>query len=304
MFGYTVPSYSRLPASDLSVYRRYYCETCHQLRDGYGLLSTATVNYDMTFNTLVLEGASGDAKDFEGTEQGPLCVFQHSKSGSRIFQEMACYTVILTKWELHDDEVDDPSAKTKAISFALGKAIRKAESERPEYDEAVGEAFGRLRDLEQAGCRDAVRMGRTFGDGLAVPLMEIVGGSASDDLRELFVWLTAAVYAMDAADDLEQDFMEGTYNPFIGDRSRFVNRERFLAEHLREVTGAVSECVGGLQDTYSRVRPTMTANTGVCDNIVYLGIAESAKNAVQGTGIAKLSVKNALDRRRERNEAR
>ena len=51
MFGYTVPSYQRLPPLDLKRYRRYYCEGCHQLKAGFGITGTATVNFDMTFNT-------------------------------------------------------------------------------------------------------------------------------------------------------------------------------------------------------------------------------------------------------------
>lgn len=38
----------------------------------------------------------------------------------------------------------------------------------------------------------------------------------------------------------------------------------------------------------------------VTDNIIFLGIPESAKNAIAGRGMAKLSVKNALDRRKDR----
>ena len=59
MLGYTVPAYGRLSPADLSRYRRYYCETCHQLHEGFGLTGTLTVNYDMTFNTVLLCGITG-----------------------------------------------------------------------------------------------------------------------------------------------------------------------------------------------------------------------------------------------------
>ena len=45
MFGYTVPSYGRLSPADFRLYRKYYCEGCHQLRGGFGLRGAATVNF-------------------------------------------------------------------------------------------------------------------------------------------------------------------------------------------------------------------------------------------------------------------
>ena len=98
MFGYTVPSYGRLSPADLRLYRKYYCEGCHQLRDGFGLRGALTVNFDMTFNTILLNGIVGDVLEFEGTEK-TICVLDHAKADSDLMRKMAAYTLILTKWE-------------------------------------------------------------------------------------------------------------------------------------------------------------------------------------------------------------
>src|SRR5574344_1343344 len=102
MFGYTLPMYSRMSPTDLQTYRRYYCETCHQLKDGFGLISTAAVNYDMTFNTVVLNAIAGDVLDFPGTKKSQFCVFKDAKADSDLMRGLATYTVLLTKWELVD----------------------------------------------------------------------------------------------------------------------------------------------------------------------------------------------------------
>lgn len=301
MFGYTVPSYGRLSPSDNSLYRRYYCEGCHQLRDGYGLTGTLTVNYDMTFNTILLDGVMGECLDFRGTTRR-ICVLQHSQAASEMMHRMAGYTLILTKWELYDDETDLPSMKTKAISFGLGRAIRRAEAEFPEYDEMVGKGFMALRDLELAGSKDAVLMGRTFGEGLAGPLQDIAGDAFSEDLREVFVSLTAAVYLMDAIDDLDEDFMDGTYNPLLPE-SGYVNARSFVDSRMYDIASLVSSVMGSLQGAYSRIRPSMRGNTSLCDNIVYFGIPESAKRVMVGDARAKASIKNIIDNRKERTSA-
>ncbi|MDR2846387.1 MAG: DUF5685 family protein [Candidatus Methanoplasma sp.] len=301
MFGYTVPLYSKLTASNLAVYRRYYCEGCHQLKAQFGLLSTATVNYDMTFNTLILNAVTGDALDFERTKNSPLCVFKKPGADSDLMRDMAAYTVLLTKWELVDDSVDKPSLKSNLASLALNRAIRKAERLYPEYDEAVGKGFDELRSLEEAGCTDAAMMGRTFGDHLTKALNEIAGEHSSDPLKGLFSDLTAIVYIMDAVDDLDQDYLDGTYNPFLKDCEDYLNKKEYIARHIYDITGTMNSVMGSLQSNYSMVKSSMRANIGVTDNIVYYGIPNSAKGILSGLSTAKVSLKSILGNHSERN---
>lgn len=298
MLGYTLPYYNRLSPADNKVYRRYYCEGCHQLKEGFGYTSTLTVNYDMTFNTILLNAIAGDNLDFEGTTRR-LCVTESPKNDSELMRRMAAYTLILTKWELHDDEEDKPSVKSKLASTALGNAIKKAVAEFPEYDRMVGEGFANLRRLELEGCKDPVLMGRTFGEGLIGALRDIAGECASDDLDNVFRELSTIVYIMDAIDDMDEDFMEGTYNPFLPETG-FVNASDYRMKHVYEMTSMLNSVIGSLQESYSKVRPQMKAHTGICDNIVYYGIPDSAKKVMMGSSFAKTSVKNVLSNRKQR----
>ena len=227
MFGYTTPAYGRLSPTDNRTYRRYYCEGCHQLRDGYGLTGTGTVNYDMTFNTILLEGLVCDCPDFGPTTRR-ICVLDSPKADSRLMREMAAYTLILTKWELYDDETDMPSMKTKLISLTLNRAIQKAVSEFPEYDRMVGEGFMRLRDMELAGCRDALSMGREFGRGLTGPLEGIAGDFYTKDLGDVF-----PVDSQMLSSGLALLAIEGAEC-----RDKGMGAQE-IAEHLRSLTGKV-----------------------------------------------------------------
>ncbi|MGE4577400.1 MAG: DUF5685 family protein, partial [Candidatus Methanomethylophilaceae archaeon] len=213
MLGYTTPLYNRMSAPDLADYRRYYCETCHELRHGFGLFSTAAVNYDMTFNTILLNSLSGEVLDFSPTKNSLTCVFRGPYAKSDLMRKMAGYTILLTKWELVDDTYDEPSKRNKFISLALNRAINKAEILYPEYDKMVGDGYTRLRQMELDGCTDPVRMGSEFGLALSKSLEDIAGDSSDGHLRELFVDLTATVYLIDAVDDLDKDYMDNTYNP-------------------------------------------------------------------------------------------
>ena len=298
MFGYTIPQYSKLSPSDLSVYRRYYCETCHQLKAEYGLVSTSAVNYDMTFNTILLNSVTADTPYFKGTKNSPFCVFGRPGADSDLFRRMAAYTILLTKWELIDDSFDKPSFRSNAASLLLGRAISKAEGAYPEYDEAVGRGFEELRDLEESGCTDAIRMGKAFGGSLSYALRDIAGG---DILEDVFVHLTASVYLMDAIDDLDQDYMDGTYNPLLADRASYRNKERFIEENTYRLSDMLNEVIGGLQSSYSAVRMNMSAGIGISDNIIYSGIPDSAKRVMTGSSDARASVKNMFSGRKKRN---
>ncbi len=300
MFGYTLPLYGRLTARELDSYQRYYCETCHQLKSQFGLVSTAAVNYDMCFNTIVLNSVMGGDDSFEHTPKSWKCVFQKPFTDQELFRRMAAYTILLTKWELYDDRVDKPSLKTQFIDLVLSRAVQKAENEYPEYDRIVGNGFEELRKLEADGCTDAVRMGNVFGKALTEPLSDIAGKSDSEALRRMYIGLTAAVYVMDAVDDLEDDYRDGTYNPFVSACPRFINREDYMSHNMYDIAQITNSVLKDLQDAYSEVRKNMSFMTEVTDNIVFLGIPESAKNAIAGRGMAKLSVKNALDRRKDR----
>ncbi|MCL2148141.1 MAG: DUF5685 family protein [Methanomassiliicoccaceae archaeon] len=301
MFGYTVPLYSRLSPSDLSAYRRYYCETCHQLRSGYGIASTTAVNYDMTFNTIVLNSVLGGGAPPKGAGNPLLCVLEKPAADSDLFRKMAAYTILLTKWELADDECDGPSVKSRGASLLLGRAISRAEREYPDYDGAVGKGFEELRGMEMAGCPDAMRMGEAFGRSLSRPLMDIAGEEAGEDLEGLFTGLCAAVYLMDAIDDLDEDFVNGTYNPLLAGGGAFRNKARFIEDNLYRLSDSLNGAIGGLQSSYSAVRGRMASGTGVADNIVYHGIPDSARRVMSGTSEARATLKNAFGRRRTRN---
>ena len=298
MLGYTLPYYNRLSPADNRVYRRYYCESCHQLKEGFGLRSTLTVNYDMTFNTILLNGIAGDVLDFEGTHRR-LCFLDKPKADSDLLRRMAAYTLILTKWELHDDETDKPSIKSKTASAMLRSAVDKAVEAYPEYDRMVGEGFARLHEMELEGCKDAVLMGRTFGEGLIGALRDIAGEHASDNLDNVFRQLGTVVYLMDAIDDLDEDFKEGTYNPLLPDEG-YVNSSDFRLKNVYSLTSMLNEQIGSLQGSYAKVRPQLRAGQGICDNIVYLGIPDSAKKVMMGSSTARTSVTNVLSNRKQR----
>ena len=74
MFGYTFPIEPLMTNEEQAAYRAYYCETCHQLRDGYGVMSTVIVSYEMTFASIVLNSVMEEGVIDREPKAGKLCV--------------------------------------------------------------------------------------------------------------------------------------------------------------------------------------------------------------------------------------
>ncbi|MCL2295529.1 MAG: DUF5685 family protein, partial [Methanomassiliicoccaceae archaeon] len=179
-------------------------------------------------------------------------------------------------------------------------AISKAEKEYPEYDEAVGKGFEELRKMEGSGCTDVKKMGEAFGRSLSFALKDMAGEKGKD-LEDIFTNLSAAVYLMDAIDDLDEDYLNGTYNPLLTEAKEFRNKSQFINEDLYRFSDMLGEAMGNIQRSYSAVRESMAFDVGIADNIVYYGIPDSARDVMSGTSGSKATLKNAFDSRKKRN---
>ena len=297
MFGYTVPSYGVMSASDLRVYRSCYCESCHRLRKDFGMISTAAVNYDMTFNGIILNAVSENGIKEQNVNNRAICVLGRCSGDNEILKKMAGYTILLAKWELEDDHCDRPNLRSNAARIALGRAIRKASRLYPEYDGYVGKGFERLREMETDGNTDPVDIGRTFASSLVPAMEDIAGDIWNGNMNKLFISLGTAVYVMDAMDDLDEDYMNGTYNPFLADCDDFVNKKEFMAKNVYRMTETLNSVMKDVQTSYLHVRKDMRFHHGVADNIVMHGLPASAKRVIACECTARPSIKNSISSR-------
>jgi len=286
-----------MSASDLHVYRSCYCETCHRLRKDYGMISTAAVNYDMTFNGIILNAVSENGIKEQNINNGMVCVLGKCSGDSDILKKMAAYTIILTKWELEDDRNDHPTLRSNAARIALGRATRKASKLYPEYDECVGKGFERLREMEMNGYEDPIAVGREFASSLVPAMEDIAGDMWNGHLKDMFVSLGTSIYVMDAVDDMDEDRMNGTYNPFLTNCDDFVNKRGYIAANLYEMTDIINSVMKDLQTSYLSVREMMRFHRGVTDNIVLHGIPGSAKKVIGCECVARPGVKNTISSR-------
>lgn len=292
MFGYTFPIEPMMTNEEQSAYRAYYCETCHQLRDGYGVMSTVIVSYEMTFANIILNSVlKGGVIDRE-PKAGKLCVFRHSDNHTELLRRLAAYTVLVANNDLVDDKLDGPSVKSNLGLLWLNRSIERAKRDFPEYDELIMKGYGILREKEQAGCDDPVEMGKASAASMIWVLREMIGDEWTSDLEQLFENMGIWVYVLDAIEDLDDDFREHQYNPFLVGCDDFTTGKEYIERNIYRISGILNGIITNIQTAYQRIRPQMVANQTVADNIIYQGVPVAVRRVMAGESKMQPSVRN------------
>ena len=216
MFGYVRPSLGRLSEEDKARFGAAYCGLCRTLGERYGQAARMILNYDFTFLAILL----WPGEEPEALHRG--CVAHPFKGrdyypGNPALELAADESVILFWWQLRD-ALEDPGkgkAKYRAAALALKSAYRKARDRRPAFDAAAREHLERLRALEEARRPSLDEPADAFAMLLAAAAGEAEDPVKRRVLEQLLYHLGRWIYLVDAADDLEKDFISGSYNPLI-----------------------------------------------------------------------------------------
>lgn len=292
MFGYTFPIEHSMSSEDHAAYRAYYCDTCHQLRDGYGVMSTVIVSYEMTFASIVLNSVLPEGTIAKTPKAGKLCVLKHSDYHDDLLKKLAAYTVLVANNDLVDDKLDNPSVKSNFVLLWLNRSIEKAKKDFPSYDELIMKGYEILREKESSGCSDPIEMGKASAASMIWVLREMVGSDWTPELEEFFENLGIWVYVLDAIEDLDDDFKEKQYNPFLVNCTDFVSGKKYMDQHVYEVSRILNSIVSNIQNAYLKIRPSMRANQAITDNVIYQGIPVAIRRVMAGESKMQPSLKN------------
>ena len=300
MFGYTIPIESLLSTDDRRIYRSYYCETCHHLREEYGFIPTLTVNYEMTFANLFFNSILDDGRLIDNKPGGLFCILRHSASDDELMHRLTAYTILVAKNSLVDDVADDNNdLKGKLGLLALNPAIRRACKEFPEYDRLIMDGYEELRKLEGSREKDPFVAGRYSAQSMMDVFDVMLGDRIDDDIKEMFRGFGIWVYIMDAIEDLDDDHKEGQYNPFLIDNDTFHDKKQFIRDNIFMIGEVVGKAIKDIQDSYAKVRPRLRFNQNIIDNIINLGLSASAHRVIRGDRM-DLSLRNMLNGRMNR----
>ena len=258
MFGYVVINKPDIRFKDFDRYRAYYCGLCRELKKGYGLKGQLTLNYDLTFLTILLSGLYEPVNYLSDCK----CIAHPLRKHPTIQNEFSTYAadmnILLTYYKYLDDWEDDKSLGKKMLSDVLKKSGMIVAEKYPEKAEVIDTELKNLHRFEKEGSTDIDAVAGCFGR-----IMSAVCVYRHDEwsayLDKLGFYLGKYIYILDAYVDYEKDIKEGAYNA-LGERAAD-------KEYVRELlTMMMAECSKAFD-----MLPIIN-DFDILENIIYSGV--------------------------------
>jgi hypothetical protein len=281
MFGYITPLKSELKIREFNQFKGYYCGLCFSIKKHFGNLPRMTLNYDMTFLALLLDGLNSQDINVElkrcmshPTLKKPVVIDNNALSYA------AAMNVSLVYFKLLDDVKDDKDLKSKALAFGLSKYKNKFSPSITLINNIIKENLNKLSTLED-------QKNFTSIDEICDPFSHIVGKILElyphviiDDnehtrrtLYEFGYSLGKWIYLIDALDDLKEDMEHNKFNPI----NHLFNKEHlehkaFLNIILERIEFSILSCGCTCRDTLSKLN--LMRNKDILENIINLGMMD------------------------------
>ena len=216
MFGYIVTNQPELKMKDFDMYRSFYCGLCRELKRKYGISGQISLNYDMTFVVLLLNGLYEPPVQKGTTRCIIHPVIRQTVRRTEITEYAADMNLILTYYKCMDDWKDEKKLIRRGYAKLLEGNNKKTETAYREKTDRIVSLLSQLTEWENAGETDIDKMSGCFGK-----IMEEIFAYRKDNweptLRRMGFYLGKFIYLLDAYDDVEKDRANGNYNPFSED---------------------------------------------------------------------------------------
>lgn len=213
MFGYIVTNKKELKPEDVKRYQAFYCGLCRALKERYGKAGQMTLNYDMTFLTILLNALY----EPDCRKERHACIMHPAKIHDMYLNEVAEYAadmgVLLSYYNLMDDWKDDRNAKSKALAKLLEQHYQGLRERYPRQVKAVEEYVEELTLCESEGDYSIDRAAGLTGTMMA-EIMVWKEDVWEHDLRRMGFFMGKFIYLMDAYEDVISDCKSGSYNPW------------------------------------------------------------------------------------------
>lgn len=279
MFGYIKPQKSELKVRELEFYKALYCGLCRSMGKNTGCASKFTLSYDFVFLAAVRMVLCDVKPTFSPcrcmahpTRKKPMCDDNEALSYS------AAAAAVLTEAKLRDDINDEKGMKRFAARFALlfaSKMRRRAEGKAP--SDAIEKALSELSELEKGECHSLDIPADKFGELLSAVMSFGLEGAEARIAAEIGRSVGRYIYVLDAADDLEDDKKNDSYNPL-----------RYAEISPEDLSVAVRLELGRLEGAVNLLDFSGKRDLeGIIKNIIYLGMPAEADRVFSQKGRGK-----------------
>lgn len=285
MFGYVRIYKPELKMAEYEHYQGIYCSLCKQLGKRYGPLARLTLSYDFTFLAM-FRMALDDA--CAGFRQGRCALHPLKKRTCCCENDSLSFAAdaatLLVYYKLKDDVADRGFWRSLPSRFLLlfaSRARKKAAKCRPELDRVIGECMERQAALEKSGTASIDASAEPSARMLAFLAAEGARDETERRILDRFGYcLGRWIYLIDAADDLEEDLRQGSYNPYILTRGLSADQPEGLAETRRYALLTLNACLAECLAAYNLL--SIRRFDGLLRNILEQGMPAVQKQMESG----------------------
>lgn len=282
MLGYVRAFKPEMKIKDFELYRGIYCSLCRALGRNYSPIAQLFLSYDFAFAAILRLAAGECGCEFSKKR----CPYNPLKKcmicGSRKELDFCAHAVIITVYYKIIDNLHDGGIKSKLLAALIYPVVwlmhKKASRLAPEIDKIIGEAMKNQAECEkkkevcidEAAHPSADALGKVFSIGFE--------GERKNLLYTLGYMVGRFVYILDAADDLEKDLKNGSFNPFANEYSDIENsetKEKF-AKRAGEMLNLTQS--SALDAMYSLEKKRFE---DILENIVFDGLAFSGESVLK-----------------------
>lgn len=271
MFGYVKINKMDLTFREYEHYRGYYCGLCKCLKDNHGEISRLSLNYDITFLVLILTSVYRPKSNI--IEEG--CITNPFKKKKKIINEITEYAasmnVLLAYYKLEDNLKDDNKLKDKVAYTMYKGKLKSAYEKYPKKAEFIKEQLEILYNLEKAKNTNIDLVSNTFGN-LMSEIFAYKQDENESELRRIGFNIGKYIYLLDAYEDLDKDYKNGSYNPFID----YIDKKEELKLRVDKLISMSLGMVGKGIDNLN-----LKMNTSIIENIVYSGVYLRYQNILE-----------------------
>lgn len=268
MFGSIICNKKELTKEEQERYQSTYCGLCRAIKNRYGQLERMTLNYDMTFLAMFLNGLYEECND-EKIIRCPVHPLKEQKIFENKYIDYAAdMTILLSYYKCKDDWEDERKHSRKCYGDYLEKHIQGFKLEYPRQVTCVKESLEKLGRLEKSNSSIPDEIINCSGKMLS-EIFVYQEDFWSESLRQFGYELGRFVYLMDAVLDYEHDKRKRNYNPLLVMNQKPEEMEPILIQAIGNAT-AIFEKLPILQDA------------GIMRNVLYGGVWQSYYAKIKG----------------------
>jgi len=283
VFGYVKVYAPELKLREMEAYKAVYCGLCRELGKRFGFTARITLSYDFTFLAMIGMALADERPEIKKGRCFVNPFRKVSYADSNPVLSRCCDIAIISLHYKAADDIEDSGffgrLAARFLMLLYSRAYRKAKEAEPQAEKAFSLLLEAQDKIEKGECAvidaacepTAHALGEVFALFSQDPQEQRV-------LRRLGYLMGRYIYMADAIDDLQKDKKTGSYNPFLVNKSAEATQDNLAQASIYMTIGEISTAYALL--SLKRFSP-------ILDNIVYLGIKNTADELIQKTKTAE-----------------